>query len=186
MKRTALIIVATAALGFVCAARADAETPSLGGGAIELGLSGALTTVEGSTRASVGVDGSNFFQAPGGLGIATAEIAYSHVNELDILDAAALIGWTRPIGDSSLYPFFAIAAGVRQQWIGSFADALYPVGFDAGFRALVSPRADVRISYRLRRVLNDPVEDFTEHEIRLGIALLFRNPAVSTVKTPGK
>lgn len=173
MKR-AMQIIATAALAL--AVRANAETPSLRAGAIELGLSGALTVVEGSTRASVGIDGSRFFEAPGGLAIATAEIAYSHVNELDLLDAAALVGWTRAIGETSLCPFLAIAAGVRQEWIGSFTDARYPVGFDAGFRALVSTRANVRISYRLRRVLNDPVEDFTEHEIRVGVALLFHNP----------
>ncbi len=173
MKR-AIQIIAIAALA-LAAVRANAETPSLHAGAVELGLSGALTIIEGSTRASVGIDGSRFFHAPGGLAIATAEIGYSHVNELDNLDAAVLIGWTRPIGATSLYPLLAIAAGVRQEWIGSFAEARYPVGFDAGVRALVSTRANIRVSYRLRRVLNDPVEDFTEHEIRIGIALLFHN-----------
>jgi hypothetical protein len=186
MKRRVRIIVAIAALGFAWSPRANAETPSLRAGAIELGLSGALTIVEGSTRASVGVDGSGFARAPGGLAIASAEIGYSHVNDLDILDAGVLIGWTRPIGDSSLYPFVALAGGVRQEWIGSFADARYPVGFDAGLRALVSSRANIRVSYRLRRVLNDPVEDFTEHEIRIGIALLFKNPAANPPKPNGR
>ena len=36
-------------------------------------------------------------------------------------------------------------------------------------------RADMRVEYRLRRILDDPVADFTEHEIRLGVALLFHN-----------
>jgi hypothetical protein len=91
------------------------------------------------------------------------------------MDVSALAGWTRSIGTTSLYPYVAVGGGVRQEWIGSFADARYPVGFDVGLRALVSSGADLRVNYRLRRVLNDPVDDFTEHELRVGIALLFRN-----------
>jgi hypothetical protein len=174
MKRIVLAAV-TVMTGVLPLAIARAGAPSLQPGAIELGLSGALTSVEGSTRASVALDGGLFVRAPGGLASGAAEIVYSHVNDQDLLDVSALVGWTRPIGTTALYPFVALAGGVRQEWIGSFADARYPVGFDAGLRALVSTRADVRIDYRLRRVLNDPVEDFTEHEIRIGISLLLRN-----------
>lgn len=174
MKRIVLGAVMVA-MGVLAVAAARAQAPSLQPGAIELGLSGALTSVEGSTWASVALDGGLFARAPGGLASAGAEVAYSHVNELDLLDLSALVGWTRPIGTTALYPFVALAGGVRQEWIGSFADARYPVGFDVGLRALVSTRADVRLVYRLRRVLNDPVDDFTEHEIRIGISLLFRN-----------
>jgi len=174
MTRIVRIVVATA-IGAVSVAPVRAETPSLQAGAIESGISGSLTIVEGSTRGSVALDCGLFARAPGGLASATVEIAYSHVSSLDLLDVSALVGWTRPLGSTSLYPLVALAGGVRQEWIGSFADARYPVGFDVGLRALVSTRADVRLNYRLRRVLNDPVDDFTEHEIRIGIALLFRN-----------
>jgi len=170
-----LLATTMAAMTGVFPAGLRAETATLQPGAIELGVSGALTIVEGSTRGSVALDGALFARAPGGLASATVEIGYSHVGSLDLLDLSALIGWTRAAGSTSLYPFVALAGGVREEWIGSFSDVRYPVGFDAGLRALVSTRADVRIDYRLRRVLNDPVEDFTEHEIRIGVALLFRN-----------
>jgi len=158
-----------------CAVGVHAQPPSLQSGAVESGFSGALTVVEGTKRGSAGVDGSFFFHAPGGLASATTEVAYAHDGDLDLLDLSALAGWTRAVSSTSLYPFVALAAGVRQEWVGSFSDTRYPVGFDLGVRALVSQHADVRIAYRLRRVLGDPVEDFTEHELRLGIGLLFRN-----------
>lgn len=176
MNGRVLVVAAWTALAVVPAARAQgAETPVLRAGSVESGISGALKIVEGSTTASIALDGSYFMHAPGGLASATAEIGYSHVNELDLLDVSALVAWTRRIGTTSLYPYLALGGGVRQEWIGSFEDVRYPVGFDVGLRALASPRADLRVNYRLRRVLDDPVEDFTEHEIRVGIALLFRN-----------
>ena len=171
MDKLALIIIALLA----CVQPSRAESPSLTPGAIECGLSGALTVVEGNTRGSIALDGSWFWKAPGGLAITTAEVGYSHVSDLDLMDIGVQAGWTRRAGSTSLFPVVALAGGVRQEWIGSFADARYPVGFNAGARALVSQRADIRIEYRLRRVLNDPVADFTEHEIRVGLALLFRN-----------
>ena len=175
MNRRLLALVWTALAAAPFARARAAETPALHAGAIESGVSGALKIVEGSTSGSIALDGAYFMHAPGGLASAAVEIGYSHVNELDLLDLSALVGWTRPIGETSLYPYLALGGGVRQEWIGSFEDARYPVGFDIGLRALVSPRADLRVNYRLRRVLDDPVEDFTEHEIRVGIALLFGN-----------
>ena len=149
--------------------------PTILPGAVEIGLSGAVTVVEGSARGSAALDGGILLSVPGGLACMGVEVAYAHVSSLDLLDFGLQLAWTRPAGSASLYPFIALAAAVRQEWIGSFAETRYPVGVDLGVRALVAPSVDVRMQYRIRQVLGDPVEDFTEQELRVGVAILLRN-----------
>jgi hypothetical protein len=76
---------------------------------------------------------------------------------------------------SSVVPFIALGGGVRQEWIGSFSRLRYLAGTDIGVRALMGNRAAIRAEYSFRRVLHDPVADFSEHRIMLGISILFRN-----------
>ena len=152
-----------------------AAAPAIRPGAVEIGISGAVTIVEGGARGGAAVDGGIFLCAPGGLAYGGLEVAYAHISSLDNLDLGAHVAWTRAVGATSLYPFVALAGAVRQEWIGSFAETRYPVGVDLGVRALVASSVNVRFHYRIRRVLGDPVADFTEQELRFGIALLLRN-----------
>jgi hypothetical protein len=59
--------------------------------------------------------------------------------------------------------------------LGSFSQARYPVGLALSARVLFDARVAMRVEYRFRRVLNDPVADFTEHRVLTGLSLLLRN-----------
>ena len=150
-------------------------TPRLHPGAIELNLSGSMVTIEGSSRYDLAFRSGMFFEAPGGLGGAELEVGYSHVSSLDLLNVQVSASWQRAFWESPVYPFIALGGGIRQEWLGSFEQVRYPVGVSAGLRMLFSPQAAFRTEYRLRRVLNDPVRDFTEQQFLVGISVLFRN-----------
>lgn len=150
-------------------------TPRLHPGAIELNLSGSMVTIEGNSRYDLAIRSGMFFEAPGGLGGAELEVGYSHVSSLDLLNVQVSASWQKAFWESPLYPFIAVGGGIRQEWLGSFEQVRYPVGVSAGIRFLNGPHAAFRTEYRLRRVLNDPVRDFTEQQFLVGISVFFRN-----------
>ena len=156
-------------------AHAAAAAPELRPGAVEVGLAGSLTSIEGSTRSVLLLRAGSFRRAFSGLAGLEAEFGYTHDRALDGLDLEAGASWQHRAAASAVYPFAAIGGGLRQEKLGSFGQARYPVGFAMGARALFGTRAAVRIEYRYRRVLNDPVADFTEHQALTGISLFFRN-----------
>jgi len=49
------------------------------------------------------------------------------------------------------------------------------VGFGVGFKTLIGPAGGLRVEYQFRRVLDDPVEDVSEHQLLLGVSLFFLN-----------
>lgn len=170
------VILAAAALPPGAGAEGPPAVPRLRPGAIALGLDGTWTAVEGTSHASLGVRGDRFQPlATGFLGLGL-EVGYSSISSLDILDLSGAVSWQRAAGASALYPYLALYGGVRQEWLGSFRQARYPLGAGIGALALVADRAAIRVEYRFRRVLDDPVADFNEHELRTGLSILFRNP----------
>ncbi len=178
MKRMLLASLCAAALGLPGAAGAqDASTaaPMLHAGAIELGLSGALTAVEGATHATALLRVGRFSRLGSGLLALEGEVGYSHVSSLDALGLEAAVSWQRRLGATSFYPYIALAAGTREEWIGSFRDARIPVGLTFGLRTLAGERAAARVEYRVRRVLHDPVADLSEQQVLVGLSLLFHN-----------
>jgi hypothetical protein len=148
-------------------------------GAIELGASGAVTRVEGLTHASVALRCGSFLGIGSGLAGIEGELSYAHVSGLDELGVEAALSWQRPVARGAAYPYAALAWGLRQEWLGSFREVRYPLGGTLGLRTLLGRRAATRVEYRYRRVLGDPVADFSEHELRLGLSVLFRNRAAS-------
>jgi hypothetical protein len=170
--------VAVALLLVPVAGGAASETyaPRIHRGAIEVGVAGSLTSVGGATRADVTVRGATFTGAASGLTGFEAGVSYGHVASLDLIDFEGALSWLKPLGETALYPYLAAAGGVRQERLGSFRQVRYPVGFDAGLRALVAPRAGVRLEYQYRRILHDPVAEYTEHRVIAGLSLFFRNP----------
>ena len=160
----------------------SASSVRLKSGAIELGFAGALTVVEGSSSATASTRVGGFVPAPAGLIGLEVDFAFTHINSLSILDIQPMISWQKALGKSAVYPFLAVAAGVRQEWLGSFQQVRYPVGISLGLRNLITNRIGVRTEYRFRRILGDPVAKFTEHMIVLGIVILFRNSAVGAFR----
>jgi hypothetical protein len=152
--------------------RADDPPPALRAGAWEVGLTGSLTSVAGDSRWSLGIDGASFVPLAGGLAAPGLELTYSHQNALDLLDVGANVVWLRRWGGASVYPYVGPGAEIRQEWLGSFRTTRYPVGFDIGLRVPVSSGALVRMEYRFRRILGDPVADYTEHRVGVGVALV--------------
>jgi hypothetical protein len=158
------------------ASRGETPVPAISAGAWELGLTGALTSVEGDTRWSLGIDGARFLPLGGGFAAPGAELVYSHQNALDLLAVGAGIVWLRRWGRSPVYPYLGPGAGFRQEWIGSFRTTRYPVGADLGLRVMVSEGALLRVEYRFRRILGDPVAGYTEHRVGVGVALVLGAP----------
>ena len=178
MNRGLLPSLCMAALAWPVAARAEdtaTAAPILRAGAIEFGVSGALTAVEGATHATALLRAARFSRMGAGLVALEGEVGYAHVSSLDAMQLEAAVSWQQRLRDTSCYPYFALAVGTREEWIGSFRDARLPVGFTFGVRMLTGERAAARVEYRVRRVLHDPVADFTEQQVLVGLSLLFHN-----------
>jgi hypothetical protein len=149
--------------------------PNIRAGAVELGLSGALIVVETITTVSVSIRGGLFFPISQELGGGELELSYSHINSLYIFDLQGNLSWQSNLGNSAVSPFFAVGGGLRQEWLGSFRQIRYPIGLNLGLRTLINQHAAIRLEYKLRRILNDPIANFTEHTLNFGISLLLRN-----------
>lgn len=173
------ILLVMAAIAIGPRAALATEVPRLHPGAIEVGFAGSLISVEGATRTSLALRAGRFVGGPlgvgGGLAGFEVELGYNHQRSLDSVDLEGNVSWQRGVGAGRLYPFAAIGGGLRQEHLGSFSQARVPLGFALGLRALFGARAAVRFEYRYRRVLSDPVADFTEHRLLTGVSLLLRN-----------
>ena len=142
-------------------------------GAFELGLAGSLASTDGSTRVSLALRGGSFLSlGPGLLGL-EAELGYARVRELDRLDVLGNVAWLYPAG--AAYPFVAATAGTRQEWLGSFRNARAPVGWIAGLRVLMGESAALRAEYRWLHVFDEPLPDFDEHHVLVGVSVLLGN-----------
>jgi hypothetical protein len=135
----------------------------------------ALNRVESTTRSTVALRLARFATAGNGRLALEGELAHTHTGPLDELEAGASLAWLARPGLAPVYPFVALAGAWRQESIGSFEVARYPVGLNVGVRMLAGDRALARIEYRFRRVLNDPINDFDEHQIMSGLSILFGN-----------
>jgi len=154
---------------------AEQRSGLLRAGAIELGVAGSATRIEGVTRGSAAVRCGSFLTARSGLAGIEGELNYAHVGGLDALGLEANLSWQRAMSGGAAYPYLALAWGIRQEWLGSFREVRYPLGATLGLRTMLGRRAATRIEYRFRRVLGDPVADFNEHELRLGLSVFFGN-----------
>jgi hypothetical protein len=149
--------------------------PQLHPGAVELGLSLSAVSVEGDPEWALGVRVGSFAAVTDALLGYEVGFESTHVGGVDMLDIQAGVTWQRRIGDTSTYPFLAIGGGPRQEWIGSFRQARWPVGGGAGLHVLAGERVALRTEYRYRRVLGDPVADFSEHQVWASFSLLVLN-----------
>jgi hypothetical protein len=153
----------------------DVRQPRLKSGAIELGIAGALNVIETSTSGLIAIRAARFHSAPNGMWAGEVALGFSHRNSLNSVDIQGVLSWQRELGGGSAYPFIAVGAGLRQEWLGSFRQARYPVGFNLGLRNLISNRVGLRTEYWFRRVLGDPVANFSEHRLVLGLSLFVKN-----------
>lgn len=148
-------------------------------GAVELGIAGALLSIEGNTQRSLFLRAGSFLGLPKGLFGFEGELGHHHVHDLDRLDLLGTLAWVFAFPNSSVHPYAFASGGLRQEWIGSFRQSRYPIGGGIGFRALTGSRAGVRLDYRALRITDDPVEDYTEHQLSVGLSIFFRNPPTS-------
>ena len=154
----------------------SAAVATLKSGAIEIGLAGSMTIVEGSTRTTLAARTGVFKSAGRGLWGFETELAYSHVNALNWLDWEGLLSWQFALKKSSIYPFVALGGGLRQEHLGSFSQVRYPLGLNLGMRSLLAPQAAIRVEYKFRHILKDPVANCSEHQIVVGLSIFFKNP----------
>ena len=180
LARGVALLCALAATGLAAAAgparcAADDGLATIKPGAWELGFNGAFLSREGSVTSTIEVF-TNRFWMPGGVPVsAGASIGYARVSDLDRADIEASAAAYKRLTKSTAYVYIGVAGGLSQEWIGSFSQVRYPIGFDAGIKALVSRRAAITVSYKFRRLLNDPVADYSEHRFVAGISIMFRN-----------
>ncbi len=76
-------------------------------------------------------------------------------------------------GEEVVVPSAGVTAGVRITTVGNLRVRRHPVGVNLGLRAPLSLAAALRIEYQLRRMLGDPIADFTEHRVAMGFSLLW-------------
>lgn len=172
--RVAAIAAAVFALGAGADAAADAAPSAASrfrAGAWEVGVAGSLVA-DGGANVSLALRGARFVAARGALLALEGESGWRHVRELDALDVLASVQWL-PRPDGSIVPFAGVLGGVRREWVGSFRQSRAPLGALAGVRVPAGASAALRAEYRILRLAGDPVADRTEHEIRLGVSILF-------------
>jgi len=152
-----------------------AESADIRTGAVELGISGSFTSVEGTTTSRFEM-GVAQYRTPGGVLIRYGgAVAHERISDLDVIDLEAGLSVYLRMGEANAWAFLGAAVGLRQEWIGSFSDDLYPVGLDLGLKLLASASAAGTIAYQYRHVVGDPVSDFDEHRLVVGLSVLFRN-----------
>ncbi|HEV2105477.1 MAG TPA: hypothetical protein VGU27_07060, partial [Candidatus Eisenbacteria bacterium] len=152
--------------------------PRLHPGALEVGVAGALTSVAGGAFGDLAFTAGRVLRAPRGLLEVALEPAYAHVAGLDELDTEGSLVWLHPLGGApGALGYAGLGGGPRETWVGSFREGRVGVGFDVGLRVLVTPGAGARVAYRFRRVLNDPVADYDEHRVLVGLSIYLRNRA---------
>jgi hypothetical protein len=186
MKRIILVVMVAGCLWRVEGARAlDADSeaitrtvsgvPTLHPGVVEIGVAGSFKRQEGIQTGTLWARTGMFATVPGGLGGAEVGVGFTHESSLDVFDIEGAISWGRRIGTGGNYPYVLVGGGWRHDNVGSFSQSRYPVGFGLGVRSLVGQKAGFRLEYRFRRVLGDPVADFSEHEITVGVSVFLRN-----------
>jgi hypothetical protein len=173
-RRAAAMILAVAVVSWPRLSDAS-DGHALRAGAVEVGASGSFTSVEGTSSAALGLHAGYFVPVARERLRLRLGCAYSRVSELDRLDFFAAAHLLHRVASSSAYPYVGAVAGLRQEWIGSFSQSRYPVGFDAGMTALLGASAAFGVAYEFRRSLDDPVSDYNEHRVVFGLSVLFRN-----------
>jgi hypothetical protein len=144
-------------------------------GAVGVGANGSFASVEGASSGSAGLEVASYQMTSGVILRYAASADFMHVSDLDQLGIEGHVGVMRGVGRSSAYPFVALSAGVRQEWVGSFRHSRFPLGIDVGMMILASNTAALDVAYEFRRLVDDPVSDFNEHRLTLGVSILFRN-----------
>lgn len=159
----------------IAGVRVSPSIPRITHRSTELGIGAAFTSVAGSTRGTAELRIGTFAIGPKGIANAELEFGYTRGLEVDVLDLAIALGVLSNPGGGTVYPYLNGIAGIRQEWIGSFKQGRWPVGFALGVRFLTGPHALFRVEYRLRRVFDDPVADYNEQGLMCGISLLIGN-----------
>jgi hypothetical protein len=176
MKRLFLVGIAASMLWGVSPVWAgDTKAPEIYPGAVEVGVSGSFKRQEGVQTGTVWARTGMFAKVPGGVGGAEVALGYTHESSLNVIDLEAVVNWGRRLGTTGNYPYVSVGGGWRHDNVGSFSQSRYPLGFGLGIRALIGQNAGFRLEYRFRRILGDPVANFSEHEIVVGVSIFFKN-----------
>ena len=149
---------------------------SIQSGAVEVGVGGSLTIIDGLSNAAFSFRSSYFNQlgSESLIGVG-GELGFAHIRSLNQLDIQGNISWQQPFSESPVYYFFLLGGGVRFEWLGSFRETLYPLGINLGINALISPRASFRFDYSFRRIFGNSTSNFNEHRFIIGLSVFLRN-----------
>ncbi len=145
-------------------------------GAVEIGASGSLTSIDGVSEATIFLH-SQIFKAVSGKSLVGVggEVGFAHIRSFDQLDIQGNISWQQPFANSAIYYFFLLGGGLRFEWLGSFRETLYPAGGNIGIYALISQWTAFRFDYRFQRIFGNPISNFNEHRFMIGISVFLRN-----------
>ncbi len=144
-------------------------------GVIETGAAGSLVSVEGVSAGDISLRGGIFTGLLPGLIEVEFSASFMHVSSLDEFSLEGFLGLHRQIGKSRNYFFASFGGGLRYEDIGSFDHTRYTLGIGTGFKCNLVERAGIRVEYQMRRILNDPIANYSEHKIMAGLSIFFRN-----------
>ena len=155
-----------------------AEAPvrlDLQSSAWELGFNGSIVSRESSVGSMLALFSNHFRVVRGVTVSAGAAAGWSHISDLDRVDLEVVAAAYKRLSGINAWIYAGPGGGLRQEWVGSFNVVRYPVGGDLGLKALFSARAAITVAYQYRRMLNDPVANFSEHRFVTGISILLNN-----------
>ncbi|MGH1362008.1 MAG: hypothetical protein ACRBF0_00535 [Calditrichia bacterium] len=151
------------------------NTPHIHAGSIELAAQGSFTYTSGNRDLSFGVRSNYFFSAGPQLLSFGLESAISNTRSFTRFDNRLLLGAYKDLPDSPIYLRLTATGGLRQEKLGSFWLSRYSMGLMPGLHVLVGNKAAFFAEYHLQRILDDPIQNFTEHRLQIGISLFLRN-----------
>jgi len=153
----------------------NSSTPHIHSGSIELAAHGSFTYTSGNRDLSLGVRSNYFFSAGPQLLSLGLESAISNTRSFTRFDNRLLLSAYKEIPNSPIYLRLSATGGLRQEKLGSFWLSRYSIGLMPGLHVLISNKAAFFAEYHLQRVLDDPIQNFTEHRLQIGISLFLRN-----------
>ncbi|RMF59376.1 MAG: hypothetical protein D6748_06520 [Calditrichaeota bacterium] len=141
---------------------------------LEGGISGSLLIIEGITEVSASLTGGYLQKISNQhyLGMESA-LQYQHVRDENRLNLLMYGSWQNISIDQRLTPFLMVGGGLRRIWVGSFGYTVFPVGLQIGFRYFFFPTSALRMAYSFQRITNDPIANFSEHRIVIGVSIFF-------------
>ncbi len=141
---------------------------------LEFGVSGRFVSIDGVADGAIALSLDRYARPRSRVAVSVGVVArYQHIAERDVVEPSLRVGLMLCRESTQTFPFLRGSLGLRREWLGSFSENRHPIGFDLGMKAFLGGRAAMTTAYEFRRVLSDPVKNFNEHAVSVGVSVFF-------------